>query len=91
MKKRYIEEQWNEFRRSVLSKDAPQIQIDEMRKAFFAGVVALFGHVLGNLSEGNDVKEQDLQMMASIHEELEEFRDEIAVIIASQSRKVGKT
>jgi hypothetical protein len=36
-----IAERWTEFERRVIASDAPQIQRDEMRLAFYAGCATL--------------------------------------------------
>ena len=37
-----ILEQWNQFYRQVIPADAPEIQITETRRAFFAGACSAF-------------------------------------------------
>jgi hypothetical protein len=36
-----IEERWHDFRRRVIHADAPEIQVTEMRIAFYAGFQAM--------------------------------------------------
>ena len=89
MKNQYIAEQWKSFHHNVLHDfDPNSIPVTEMRKAFFAGAIALFKVVMKNLSEGKEATEEDLKMMSDIHEELKDFKDEIHVL-AEQERRPG--
>jgi hypothetical protein len=66
---------WEGFRRSAVPADAAQIQIDEMRLAFFAGADHLFVAMLKFLEEGEEPTAKDLKRMDLIHDELERFRN----------------
>jgi hypothetical protein len=68
-----IEAGWIGYNHLALSKDAPQIQRDECRMAFFAGAQHLFGSMLGILEEDRDPTPADLERMSQINAELEAF------------------
>jgi hypothetical protein len=68
-----IEAGWIGYNHLVLSKDAPQVQRDECRMAFFAGAQHLFGSMLGILEEDRDPTPADLERMSQINAELESF------------------
>lgn len=70
-----IEAGWMGLRLSVISKEAPQARLDEMRMAFFAGAQHLFGSIMGMLEAGEEPTEADLKRMDLIHKELLEFID----------------
>ena len=74
---RLIEAGWITLRALILPRTAPAVQIDEMRKAFFAGAQHLFASIVSILEPDADVTEADLRRMSLIHEELERFRAEL--------------
>ena len=70
---RLVEAGWLSFRIMAIAPNAPQIQLDEMRVAFFSGAQHLFGSMMSFLEAGDDVTEHDLKRMDQVHEELEGF------------------
>ncbi len=68
-----VEAGWVGFRIAVVSKDAPQVQLDEMQTAFFAGAQHLFAAIMGILEPGEEPTDADLGRMSLINRELEEF------------------
>jgi hypothetical protein len=69
-----IEAGWVGCRIAWVPKDAPEVQIVEMRRAYMAGAQHLFASIMGILDPGAEPTEKDLQRMQLIHEELEAFR-----------------
>ena len=65
-----IEAGWVVFRLTTMNRDAPQIQIDEMRLAFLAGAQHLYGSIMNILDPGEEPTEKDLERMALIDAEL---------------------
>jgi hypothetical protein len=65
-----IEAGWIGMRIACIPRDAPQIQLDEMRLAFFAGAQHLFGSLMNILDPEADVTDADLAKMDSIDKEL---------------------
>lgn len=57
----------------MIAADAPEVQIDEMRLAFFAGAQHLFASIMSVLSPDAEPTESDLANMTAISEELDEF------------------
>jgi hypothetical protein len=53
--------------------DAPEIQIEEMRNAFFAGAQHLFATINSILDPGMEPTANDLNHMSMIQTELDEF------------------
>lgn len=82
-----IEAGWRVMLVHVLPEGAPEVQVVEMRKAFFAGAHHLFGSML-SLLDGNDGQptEDDLRRMDQIHKELERFGEELAAEAAREER-----
>lgn len=68
-----VETQWLSYREAVIAPNAPSIQLQEMRRAFYAGAKGLLTEVLARLSEGQEVTEADLAFMESIQNELDAF------------------
>lgn len=70
-----IEAGWVGFRLAVFPPDgdAPAIQLEEMRKAFFAGSQHLFSSIMTILEPGAEPTDADLKRMDSIDAELKEF------------------
>lgn len=61
------------FRLMAMHKDSPQIQVDEMRMAFFAGAAHLFSCIMAVLDPDEDPTDNDMDRLALIHKELDDF------------------
>jgi hypothetical protein len=70
-------EQWNEFVRTTLRPDAPAIQKQEMRRAFYAGAHMILFRVMAELSDGDAPTPPDLETMMSVQMELREFLEQV--------------
>lgn len=68
-----IEAGWISLKTMVIPNNASQIQIDEMRNAFFAGAQHLFGSIMSFLDEGHKETEADLERLSKISDELDQF------------------
>lgn len=65
------------MRHAVLPKDAPEIQVREMRKAFMSGAQHLFASILSFMDEDREPTANDLRRMEMVSVELEAFVDEL--------------
>jgi len=74
---RLIEAGWQSMLLLVLPKDAPAVQVDETRKAFFMGAQHLYAALMCIMDEDAEPTEKDLEKMGLIHNELEAFRMEV--------------
>lgn len=72
-----IEAGWISLQATVIPPTASSTQLKEMRKAFFAGAQHLYASIMSFLEEGQEATEKDLDRMALIHKELEEFVKEL--------------
>ena len=72
-KGKLIEAGWIGLRGAAIPADAPQLQLDEMRSAFFAGAQHLFSSIMTILDPGEEPTYRDLQRMSLISAELDEF------------------
>jgi hypothetical protein len=68
-----IEAGWIGLRLAILPDSVPGVQLDEMRKAFFAGAAHLFASINTILDPGEEPTEADLTRMDNIHRELQAF------------------
>jgi hypothetical protein len=73
---RLIEAGFVALRFGVMDADAPPIQIEEMRLAFFAGAQHLFSSIMSILEPGAEPTKQDLKRMDLIAAELNEFLEQ---------------
>jgi len=62
------------FKMMVIPDSAPQVQIHEMRMAFFAGAQHLFSSIMAVMDSDREPTPRDLHRMTMIHEELEKFQ-----------------
>lgn len=72
-KGKLIEAGWIGLRLAVVPADAPKVQLEEMRKAFFAGALHLFSSIMTILDEGREPSAEDLRRMGLIDTELRSF------------------
>jgi hypothetical protein len=68
-----MQELWNQFRVLVIHKDAPDDQLREMRRAFYAGADAIFNKVIFGLTPGEEPQPEDIQVLSDLKSELEDF------------------
>ena len=73
MRQNRIQEEWLSYRERVLPKNATPVQIQECRRAFYAGARAFFHCCIRTLGSGDDVTDADLQMLKDADGELEDF------------------
>lgn len=71
-----VQEQWQIFSALVVPKDAPEVQITEMRRAFYAGVEAMLRiqWAIGGIEN----EEAAVAMLEGVHDECRRFSVEIA-------------
>ncbi|MEY4761796.1 MAG: hypothetical protein RLZZ200_1652 [Pseudomonadota bacterium] len=77
MSARHIAAGWSQYAEHVLPKEAGAVQKTETRRAFYAGAVAVLARVMAQVSDEDEVTDQDMQVMDDIMAELEEFKAEL--------------
>jgi hypothetical protein len=77
-KGKLIEAGFAAFAHFVIPKDAPAVQVSEMRLAFMAGADHLFSSIMSIMDPGEEPSDADLRRMDLIHKELGEWRGTIA-------------
>ena len=78
-KGKLIEAGWIGLRLAAIPLDAPAIQLEEMRNAFFAGAQHLFSSIMMLLEEGPDATDSDVSRMDLIDRELREFINDYTI------------
>lgn len=71
-----IQEQWAQFRTLVVPKNAPPVQVSEMRMAFYAGVEAML-RIQFAISDDSISEDSGVAMLEGIHDECRRFASEI--------------
>lgn len=74
---KFIQSAWTSYRKMVVPPDAPPIQIQECKQAFFAGAATLFNCLLNGFDSSDDITKSDLQSMADIQSEIDDFGQQI--------------
>lgn len=80
---------WESLRAAVVPGDAPEAQIQEMRKCFYAGAHHLFHYIMKVMEPGAEVTEKDLEVMSDIDIELREFSALLLLEALSGARQHG--
>jgi len=73
IKRQLMAEQWNEFSRQIIHKDAPEIQKREMRRAFYAGAQSILFRVIESFAPESEPTDEDLKIIEDLHQELQDF------------------
>ena len=73
IKRLLMAEQWDQFARAVLPKDAPRVQHQEMRRAFYAGAESILFRVIQAFAPETEPTDADLQIMSDLDDELKAF------------------
>jgi hypothetical protein len=68
-----IEAGWVALRAVAIPLNAPPIQLEEMRMAFFAGAQHLFSSIMAILEPGAEPTDNDLARLDLIDKELRDF------------------
>lgn len=70
-------EQWLSYWTAVKPDNAPPIQLQECRRAFYAGARALLSLEMTQLEDGTEPTDADLAMMDEVYAELLAFSEAI--------------
>jgi hypothetical protein len=76
-----IEAGWISLRLAAVDPQAPALQLDEMRMAFFAGAQHLFSSIMTILEPDAEPTDKDLERMDLIDKELKRFITEFELRI----------
>lgn len=68
-----IESTWKEFEKAVIPKDADSIQRQEMRRAYYAGFIAMLTLAQGLPDEAGDDDDKAVYILESLELEFADF------------------
>lgn len=71
-----VEAGWVGFLHACQLKEAPVIQLQEMRRAFYAGSLHVFSSMMSFLEPGEDPTEKDMNRMGKLCDELDKFEQD---------------
>lgn len=78
MRRQRLLEEWNSYMAAVFPDGRPNaIQLQETRRAFYAGARAIFSRIVGDLTPSAEPEPQDLKMMDDFEDELKVFLEKI--------------
>ena len=80
-----VEAGWVGFVQACKLNDAPPVQLNEMRLAFFAGAMHLFSSILNFLEPGHEATDKDLSRMDAVNDELKRFHKEFKARTTGQN------
>jgi hypothetical protein len=75
-----IKRQWEEFKK-LIPKDAPRVQFEETRRAFYAGAVVMFS-ILRSVGGDEVSEDQGIKLFESVEREIVAYGEELAVLAA---------
>lgn len=71
-----IQQHLESFRKKVIPKSAPDIQIKEMKKAFYAGATSFYATQM-EIADLNISEDTGVIMLQGLSEELSSFKDRV--------------
>ena len=88
-RKKVIESGWKEYRQKVIPRDAPRIQLDESRRAFYAGAHHLWVSMMTMMTPADEASEptpEDHALAGGIQQEFDDFLEELSIRLGGPSR-----
>jgi hypothetical protein len=77
MPRMLILEGWSSYRKDIIPAGAPEVQIEECKRAYYSGAMVLYTAIMNVLEPGATVTEADLAQMLAIRTELLRYVDEV--------------
>lgn len=74
--KKTIASEWEAFSAAVYPR-VSGIQREECRRAFYAGVASLYNMLMTQVSPGDEVTEEDTDMLMNVHLELDKYATDL--------------
>jgi len=65
---RSLEQEWRQFKALDIAPTAPDVQFNEMRKAFYAGAASALGLMSGTERRGSNAEQRRLIYLALLYE-----------------------
>jgi hypothetical protein len=67
-----IQSSWESYQAQVMPKDAPDVQVIETRRAFYAGCQTILGIMYG-IGDDSISEDAGIQMIETLHQECQLF------------------
>ena len=71
-----LKAEWMSYKRTVVPQYANAYQVEECRRAFYAGAAAIHDVIMKMLEPGAEATEADVRKMGELYEELTAFANE---------------
>lgn len=68
------------FRQLVIPMNAPPAQVEDMRRAWFAGAQHVFHSIMSAMDPGEEPTAQDMHRISQIDNELTKFADQLMAL-----------
>ena len=76
-----VQEQWEIFSKQVVPKDAPAIQVTEMRRSFYAGAESML-RIQWAIGDSAISEDAGVAILEGVHDECRRFADDVAKGVA---------
>lgn len=73
-----IDTAWRSYAEQVIPMNAPDIQRQECRRAFYAGAASVFSGIMTMLDPGAEPTDADLEKMSALEDELNQYAKSLA-------------
>lgn len=78
MARKIIEESWEVYRGQVIPSNAPFVQVNETKKAFYSGAAIMFQNIKEAMAEGEgDPTEEELEAGCNVLDSIQQEINEI--------------
>lgn len=71
-----IRDGWLSYRRDIIPANAPAVQVQECRRAFYAGAHALLC-IVTSLGDDSVPEDAGVDVLAALHSESQKFADDV--------------
>lgn len=68
---------WHDYAEKIIPANAPKIQMQESKRAFYAGAASMLDAIMSGLSMGDEPTDADLQHMSNLQGELDRFVSDV--------------
>jgi len=72
-----VAQAWDDYRALIVPKNAGPTQVQECRRAFYAGAESLFALIGQKLSDTQEVRDSDVAHLAALNDELLAFAHDV--------------
>jgi hypothetical protein len=87
---RTIKSEWEKFEEAFKDR-IPKGSREVLEVAFYVGAATLLDFLLSEVTDGDEVQQEDMQMMERVTEELMQYRNMLAIRVARYHSEGEKT